>query len=196
MTRGLTPPRPDSELSKLKTRVFNLERILRGLRKARPGMTEVPALWAFVSQTPTIESGPRTWLTLDAMERTSSFDVKGRLVDGTVLILESALYLVTFSVKFEASTSGARGAEVVRIRPGIAPVVVTGEGPVDAEASGSDETIVSGSTITFLGIGDRLELDVWQTSGGDLDVVDEPYATLGVAWLGPTRQVASSGPEE
>lgn len=186
MTRGLTPPRPDSELSKLKVRVFNLERILRGLRNIKPGTADVPAISLRCDAGETVASSTtRTKIELDTATRTATFNVKGRPSDGGLVILESALYAVTFATSFANSTSGARGAEVVRDVTGAGEEVVVSEGPVDAEASGAEVLKLSGATIVPLNVGDRLELRAWQTSGGDLDTSTSPAPTLGVAWFGP-----------
>lgn len=198
MTRGVTPPRPEEEVSKLKVRVLNLERILRGLRKAKPGIFDVPSIELIGAPGGTLTTGDRAFVDFVDQVRTDSFRTKGRLVGSSeLLILEAALYAVTCSVSFEESTTGGRGVEVAEWSPSGAERILTSSGPHDAEASSGDAFRASAATIVSIPAGASLELRVWQTSGGDLDIAAEPLPRLGVAWLGTSRvPVAPPGDDE
>ena len=113
----------------------------------------------------TISDSTPTYLALNSEE----FDTDGMHDNSTdnsrVTITKTGVYVVGFNVGFDSNASGGRAVFLYKNRTDIL-IAIT----FDAVATSGFGTALIGAGIFALAPGDYVEVQVYQTSGGDLDV--------------------------
>jgi hypothetical protein len=138
--------------------------------------SSTPACAVYNGGAQTITTGVLTSLTWNSEEYDND-SIHDVIINPERLTIKTAgRYLIFGFVRFESNATGTRGIEI--IKDGISTLV---ERYKDACSTNCGLTI---ATVDDFEVGDYIELDVWQDSGGNLDIQASPRPRFGVMWMG------------